>query len=257
MICDFAHNTCESKSEILGPAKLNILKRDSLLAGSFSHSLPSVAWRVNIFTVLWVLLGAMPFAQQPGPSAVAVTSGTQAVALPVVARPMPSQPPVGAPGDPHLNKTPVRQTVGLDLVKMGWSYNCNECHQMIKPRWRYDRPMAEHQEIRLDHGNNRFCLNCHHPSDRTAFADYDGSEIAEKDVVLLCAKCHGTIYRDWQAGVHGRANGYWDATRGPQTRLKCIQCHDPHSPQFKPLKPLSPPHYPVRAYRADDAPTER
>ena len=55
-----------------------------------------------------------------------------------------------------------------------------------------------------DHGNNRFCLNCHHPTNRKAFVDYDGSEIAEADVVLLCAKCHGPTYRDWQAGVHGR-----------------------------------------------------
>jgi len=78
-----------------------------------------------------------------------------------------------------------------DLVKMGWSYNCMECHQLLPARWHYDRPMAEHQDIRLQHGENRFCLNCHHPANRNAFVDYDGSEIAEKDVVLLCAKCHG------------------------------------------------------------------
>ena len=46
--------------------------------------------------------------------------------------------------------------------------------------------------------------------------DYDGAEIAQADVVKLCAKCHGTIYRDWQAGVHGRQNGFWNAEHGRQ-----------------------------------------
>ncbi|HOX57206.1 MAG TPA: hypothetical protein P5205_08680 [Candidatus Paceibacterota bacterium] len=107
--------------------------------------------------------------------------------------------------------------------------------------------MNEHKDIQLDHGNNRFCLNCHHPSNRNAFVDYDGGEIVEADVVQLCAKCHGTIYRDWQAGVHGRANGFWNAELGVKTRLRCIQCHDPHSPKFKALKPLPPLRYPPRA----------
>lgn len=167
--------------------------------------------------------------------------------LPTVARPAAAQPPVGLASDRHLDKTPPRATKGLDLVKLGWTYNCMECHKLLKPRWHYDRPMVEHQDIRLEHGNNRFCLNCHHPSNRNAFVDYDGSEIAEADVVLLCAKCHGTTYRDWNAGVHGRQNGYWDAARGEKTRLRCIQCHDPHRPKFAPMKPLPPLTYPARA----------
>lgn len=169
------------------------------------------------------------------------------VELPVVEKPPAQQPPVGLPGDAHLDKTPPRATRGLDLVKLGWTYNCMECHKLLPARWHYDRPMVEHQDIRLEHGNNRFCLNCHHPTNRNAFVDYDGSEIPEPDVVLLCAKCHGTIYRDWKAGVHGRRNGYWDTRRGPQTQLRCIQCHDPHRPAFAPMKPLPPLRYPPRA----------
>ena len=146
-----------------------------------------------------------------------------------------------------MAKTPPRQTVGLDLVRSGWSYNCMECHQLFTARWHYDRPMAEHLDINLDHGNNRFCLNCHHPDNRNAFVDYDGSEIVQADVVLLCAKCHGPIYRDWQAGVHGRSNGHWLAGSGPKTKLRCIQCHDPHHPKFQSMKPLAPLRYPPRA----------
>lgn len=166
--------------------------------------------------------------------------------LPVVARPPAHQPPTGLASDTYLDKAPPRQTVGLDLVRNGWTYNCMECHQLLPAKWHYDRPLSEHQDIRLEHGNNRFCLNCHHPANRNAFVDYDGAEIAEADVVLLCGKCHGTIYRDWQAGVHGRANGFWDAKLGGKTRLRCIQCHDPHSPKFKAMKPLPPLQYPPR-----------
>jgi len=166
--------------------------------------------------------------------------------LPVVARPPAHQPPTGLASDAHLDKTPPRQTVGLELVRNGWSYNCMECHKLLPARWHYDPPLSDHQDIQLDHGNNRFCLNCHHATNRNAFVDYDGSEIAEADVVLLCAKCHGTTHRDWQASVHGRVNGFWDSKLGVKTRLRCIQCHDPHSPKFKAMKPLPPMKYPPR-----------
>jgi len=173
--------------------------------------------------------------------------------LPVVARPAATQPPVGLPTDTHLDKTPPRKTVGLDLVKAGWTYNCMECHKLFPAKWHYDRPLNEHKDVHLEHGNNRFCLNCHHPTNRNAFVDYDASEIAQADVVLLCAKCHGTTYRDWKAGVHGRANGFWNADLGEKTKLRCIQCHDPHQPKFQAMKPLPPLRYPARAVQSDGA----
>jgi formate-dependent nitrite reductase cytochrome c552 subunit len=77
---------------------------------------------------------------------------------------------------------------------------------------------------------------------RDAFVDDAGGQIAWNQPQLLCAKCHGPVYRDWQAGSHGRANGYWDLSRGEQTRRKCIECHDPHSPPFQALKPAPGPN---------------
>lgn len=186
-------------------------------------------------------------AATPALSKAAAGTNSTLPALPVVARVRAEQPPVGLPTDTHLDKTPPRKTVGLDLVRNGWSYNCMECHKLLQARWHYDRPVNEHQDIVLQHGENRFCLNCHHPTNRNAFVDYDGSEIAQSDVVQLCGKCHGTIYRDWKAGVHGRQNGYWNVSMGPRTKLRCIQCHDPHSPKFQPIKPLPPLKYPPRA----------
>ncbi len=170
-----------------------------------------------------------------------------ALKLPEVVRTNTSVPVVGSARDTHLDRTPPRQTTGLDLVKLGWTYNCMECHKLLEAKWHYDRPMVEHETIQLQHGQNRFCLNCHHATNRNAFVDYDGSEIKEEDVVSLCAKCHGPTYRDWQSGVHGRRNGYWNKEMGEQTRLRCIQCHDPHQPKFRPMKPLAPLRYPARA----------
>ena len=155
--------------------------------------------------------------------------------------------PAAPRGGGKIDTAPVRETSGLVLQKGEWKYECMECHRGIKAKWHYDRPMIEHRDLRLRHGNNRFCLNCHHPTNRNVYVDYDGSEISAEHVELLCAKCHGPQHRDWKAGVHGRINGYWDTSAGAQERLVCIQCHDPHDPGFKAIKPLSPPTYPARA----------
>ena len=104
------------------------------------------------------------------------------------------------------------------------------------------RTLMEHREIVLRHGINDRCLNCHHPDGRDAFVDGQGREIPYDQPQLLCAKCHGPVYRDWQRGVHGRSNGYWDTARGPMTRKKCIECHDPHQPPFPPMRPAPPPN---------------
>jgi hypothetical protein len=213
--------------------------------------LTALCWAVSL---AWRIAGAGE-AVSPSGGAAAITTSTppSLPPLPVVERPPTARPMVGIPEDKHLDKTPPRQTTGLDLVRMGWTYNCMECHKLFPAKWHYDRPMAEHQSLQLEHGNNRFCLNCHHPANRNAFVDYDGAEIAQADVVLLCAKCHGPIYKDWQAGVHGRSNGFWASNQGPKTKLRCIQCHDPHRPAFQPMKPLAPLRYPPRAARSSGA----
>jgi hypothetical protein len=198
-------------------------------------------------------LGMFWYARTVGESTSAAIAPEVPANLPIVARPPAQQPPVGLPSDTHLDKTPPRATKGLDLVKAGWTYNCMECHKLFPARWHYnDRPFNEHKDLQLQHGENRFCLNCHHPTNRNAFVDYDGAEIPQADVVKLCAKCHGTIYRDWEAGVHGRQNGFWNTSMGDKTKLRCIQCHDPHSPKFKAMQPLAPLKYPERGANPPD-----
>lgn len=222
------------------------------MKASLKSNLKHSAWSVALLLAAlfapgwlrhgWAAGGSAPTTAPAGGAAIVPTN------LPTVMRVPAQQPAVGLASDTHLDKTPPRATKGLDLVKSGWTYNCMECHKLFPARWHYDdRPFNEHKDIRLEHGNNRFCLNCHHPTNRNAFVDYDGAEIAQADVVKLCAKCHGTIYRDWEVGVHGRQNGHWNASLGEKTRLRCIQCHDPHSPKFKAMKPLAPLRYPARA----------
>ena len=139
--------------------------------------------------------------------------------------------------------TPVRQPRLKPEYSTGvYTYRCSECHRIIPSPVETDRVLTQHREVRLEHGINTRCFNCHHRTNRDAFVDDYGNEIPWDQPQLLCAKCHGPVYRDWQHGAHGRTNGYWNVKQGPQTRRKCIECHDPHRPPFLPLAPAPPPH---------------
>jgi hypothetical protein len=139
--------------------------------------------------------------------------------------------------------TPVRQPkLKPEYVAAGFTYQCMDCHRIIPSPAETFRRLTQHTEIQLNHGINTRCFNCHHPTNRNAFVDDFGDEIPWNQPQLLCAKCHGPVYRDWQAGSHGRINGYWDTTKGPQTKRRCIECHDPHRPPFAPLPPAPGPN---------------
>jgi len=121
----------------------------------------------------------------------------------------------------------------------GFAYSCSECHDLFESPVEPAPVLTQHQEIVLEHGINNRCFNCHHREKRDYFVAHDGSTIDSGDSQGLCAKCHGPVFRDWSHRVHGRTNGYWDTSRGPQRVKKCISCHDPHSPAF-PSLPVAP-----------------
>lgn len=125
-----------------------------------------------------------------------------------------------------------------------YTYRCSECHNLFPSPSETLRPLTQHRDIVLKHGLNDRCFNCHHPRQRDAFVDDMGQPIPWDDPPRLCGKCHGPVYRDWLHGVHGRTNGYWDTTRGPSDRRKCVECHDPHAPAFPPMVPAPGPHTP-------------
>jgi hypothetical protein len=126
----------------------------------------------------------------------------------------------------------------IDLA--GRRYSCRACHD--KYVFTEDPNLAIHHNIVLAHGINDRCLNCHHTTNRDAFAGNRTDEIPYDQPQLLCAKCHGPVYRDWLNRSHGRTNGFWNERFGPVERRRCIECHDPHTPPFPPMKPAPPPH---------------
>jgi hypothetical protein len=151
---------------------------------------------------------------------------------------------------PYLTTDSVRQpSLKPEVTIDSFTHKCNSCHQHFESPepTRLDRQrelIAEHAEIKLQHGNNKHCQNCHHPKDRESFVDHVGQAIPYNKSEQLCGKCHGPKYRDWKLGLHGRRNGYWDESRGPSKRLTCVACHDPHWPTFKPIAPAPGPAHP-------------
>ena len=96
-----------------------------------------------------------------------------------------------------------------------------------------------HGDIVFEHdAEHRWCLDCHDVTDRDELRLASGVRVPFTESYRLCGQCHGTQFRDWRTGIHGKRTGYWT---GPSRYLLCVHCHDPHSPRFKPLQPLPPP----------------
>ena len=118
-------------------------------------------------------------------------------------------------------------------------FPCSDCHSEmeVNPEHRVLEEM--HDDIELVHGpTDRWCLDCHNPDDRDVLRLVNGRLISFDESYLLCGQCHGTIFRDWRQGIHGRRQGYWN---GGKSYLLCAHCHDPHAPAFHTIAPLPPP----------------
>jgi hypothetical protein len=114
-------------------------------------------------------------------------------------------------------------------------FPCGECHGEMEPNPVRRKLEDAHDDIILRHDEeNRWCLDCHDAANRDMLHLADGRLLDFKESYKLCGQCHGTKYRDWRQGVHGRRTGYWN---GRKEYLLCAHCHDPHSPRFKKLKP--------------------
>lgn len=99
-----------------------------------------------------------------------------------------------------------------------------------------------HQGVIGSHGELA-CVACHNPADGyDSLHLADGKHVAYREVMTLCAQCHGTQFRDYQHGAHGGMTGFWDRTRGGRTRNNCIDCHDPHRPKYPVVAPVRGPN---------------
>ena len=142
-----------------------------------------------------------------------------------------------------------------DLVKAGEDisgFDCYACHDKAKPvPLAYDKDhkiilAKEHEEIVMHHGRherNNNWYNCHNETNLELLQPRDGRELNFAESTQLCGSCHGPTFRDWEAGVHGRVNGFWRADLGEKTRKDCVNCHNPHAPKYPGRKPAPGPHH--------------
>lgn len=139
------------------------------------------------------------------------------------------------PLEPSFYSTDTVRKVRKDMTWDGAP--CSSCHDGSEPMQGDPKEKGVfHDKIELKHGRNQHCFNCHNRKQPADFADFDGAPIKLADVQLLCAKCHGTTFRDWNDGSHGRRSGSWDKAKGGPKQTVCIACHEPHWPHFKAMK---------------------
>ncbi|MFK5922551.1 MAG: hypothetical protein QM496_10260 [Verrucomicrobiota bacterium] len=123
----------------------------------------------------------------------------------------------------------------------GFERTCMDCHIIIDSQPR-STDLHQHANIKLQHGINTRCVNCHDAKDRNKLATLDNKTFDYAQASQLCAQCHGPLYRQWQRGIHGKTLGFWNAEMGQSKKLSCTECHDPHHPRFDPIPPLPGPH---------------
>jgi hypothetical protein len=122
-------------------------------------------------------------------------------------------------------------------------FPCTDCHADMDVDPTPREMEMFHEEIRIDHGpKDRWCFDCHNADDRDHLRLANGTLVGFDESYKLCGQCHGTIYRDWREGIHGRRRGYWN---GAKSYLLCAHCHNPHAPAFQPIEPLPPPVRPM------------
>jgi hypothetical protein len=137
----------------------------------------------------------------------------------------------------------VRRPMTEPLIKKeGETYRCNDCHLHLDASVVQKSFFSAHEDIALNHGANNYCLTCHSRNSKEFLRDINGQDIPFNKSELSCLGCHGTVYRDWENGAHGRMNGYWDRSRGEGRKLTCTACHDPHQPTFQPMEPAPAPY---------------
>lgn len=126
------------------------------------------------------------------------------------------------------------ELAGQDPLGRSGSVACSTCHSVRPPNFANTTAATLnefHQGLQFQHGNLT-CYACHNPDDADSLRLADQTSVAYSDVMTLCSQCHGLQATAMAHGAHGGMNGFWDLSRGPQTKNNCIDCHDPHQPSF-------------------------
>ncbi len=126
-------------------------------------------------------------------------------------------------------------------------FPCSDCHAGLEVNTKKRELKDEHTAIKLRHAEQeRWCLDCHSAGNRDKLKLADGESVDFTESYRLCGQCHGNIYRDWKAGIHGKRIGFFKG--GKRTYFLCVNCHNPHDPKFKPIKPEPPPVKPEKTH---------
>jgi cytochrome c553 len=139
--------------------------------------------------------------------------------------------PAAAP-TPVARKAPERQVEANSPPFSDGIFPCSGCHD---PKSKVDathRRLQFHDEQQdvLNHGQERWCLDCHDAQNRDVLRSAAGAPIPYTESYRLCGQCHGDKLRDWKVGIHGKRTGMWD---GEKIYFLCVNCHNPHTPAWK------------------------
>ena len=129
---------------------------------------------------------------------------------------------------------PKVKLAGLDPQQRSAEVACSTCHSVRPPNIenRSSASLDEfHQGLEFIHGQLA-CYACHNSNDADTLHLADGSKVEYAEVMTLCSQCHSKQAESFAHGAHGGMNGYWDLSRGAQTKNNCIDCHDPHAPKY-------------------------
>ncbi|MCO8121907.1 hypothetical protein NHH03_09180 [Stieleria sp. TO1_6] len=131
-------------------------------------------------------------------------------------------------------ETPTINLAGVDPQGRSGQVACSTCHS-VRPANMATKTTRElnefHQGLQFNHGQLS-CYACHQPNGSDSLRLADGSAVGYQDVMRLCSQCHSPQATSFAHGAHGGMNGFWDRTRGPQTKNNCVDCHDPHVPAY-------------------------
>jgi hypothetical protein len=152
--------------------------------------------------------------------------------LALQATPARANEPAAKPAPAAAKKAPEKQVEANSPPFSDGIFPCSSCHD---PKSKVDatrRQLQFHDEQQdvMNHGPDRWCLDCHDAQNRDVLRSAAGAPIVFTESYLLCGQCHGDKYRDWKVGVHGKRTGMWD---GDKVYFLCVNCHNPHTPAWK------------------------
>lgn len=166
------------------------------------------------------------------------------------------------PVDSSVTDTPSMRLSAAEQDRLGGDtsmYSCYSCHDPgDEPEVLVDDSgIVQYEEhtwdFVLEHGANRrneYCYTCHNQENLEELITPQGLILSIYDANPLCGGCHGTTYRDWEGGLHGRVTGYWQAEAGPSKKEDCTSCHNAHNPAFASIPPWPAPQ-PLRPIAHD------